>query len=133
MNTNYLAIFGPALTFVLTIASWFVTNYLNRKTEIAKASLNHRLELLTRTLNSINEVYKILAKYNGNPPTKEEQIYVIKSLATISEDIYILGTKEEQKRWKSIINDYKNQTIKSENLTTFANLIRNNYRRALGL
>ena len=133
MSDNFLTIFGPALTFVLTIASWFATNYLNRKTEIDKASLNHRLELLTRTLNSVNEVYKILAKYNGNPPTKEEQIYVIKSFATISEDIYILGTKEEQQKWKSIINDYNNQKINSENLIAFAMLIKDNYRRTLGL
>ena len=81
------------------------------------------------------EVYKILAKNNGspNPPTKEEQNYVRKSFASISDDLYILGTKKEQKIWKSIENDYIKNIIKSEALITFATLIKDNYRRTLGL
>jgi hypothetical protein len=131
MSTYILAI----ASFVVTVVSWFVQSHLNRKNEIAKTSLKYRLELLTKTLNSIMEVYKILAKNNGspNPPTKEEQNYVRKSFASISDDLYILGTKKEQKIWKSIENDYIKNIIKSEALITFATLIKDNYRRTLGL
>lgn len=126
----------PIIGFIITVVSWRKQSELNRENEIAKVRLKHRLELLRKTFEYTNKTYTILANNNGspNPPTKEEQNYVIKSFDSISEGIYLLGTKEEQQIWESIIYDFNNnKNINSENLITLLKLIRNNYRRELGL
>ena len=121
--------------FIITVASWYKQNGLNRKNEIAKVALKHRLELLTKILNSIKEIQAIQVRNNYSPNlTEEKQNYIAELLLSISQDIYILGTKEEQETWESVRNDFNNKKIiNEENLTTFATLIINNYRRALGL
>jgi|GEM_PF-2495733 hypothetical protein len=126
-----LAIFG----FKRTRDSWYIQSDLNRKNEIAKVALKHRLELLRKTFECVIKTYTILEKNNGspNPPTKAEQNYVRKSFDSISEGIYLLGTEEEQQIWESINNDYINNIINSGKLTAFLKLIIDSYRRELGL
>lgn len=141
--TLTFTIISTILGFVFTIFgfkstrdSWYIQSDLNRKNEIAKVALKYRIELLTKTYNSIIRIYTILKENNDspNPPTKEEQNYIKKSLDSISEGIFLLGTKEEQQICKSIIDDFNNnKNINSENLKALLKLTRNNYRRELGL
>jgi hypothetical protein len=126
----------PIIGFIITVVSWYKQSELNRKNEIAKVCLKYRLELLRKTFECIIKTHTILKENNGspNPPTKTEQNYVKKSFDSISEGICLLGTKEEQQIWESIIYDFNNnKNINSENLITLLKLIRNNYRRELGL
>ena len=127
------AIFGFGLTiwgFKITKLSWYKQSELNRENEIAK----HRLELLRKTFKYINKDCTILKNSYPNPPTKKEQSYVIKSFNSISEGIYLLGTKEEQEIWDFIMYDFhNNKNINSKNLLTLLELIKCNYRRELGL
>ncbi len=122
-------------SFIITVASWFILSRLSRKNEIAKASLKYRLELLKKILNSLEEIYAIMIRNDPhNPPIQEEQNFVAKSIISISEDLYILGTKEEQQKWESIKKDFfDNKNMSPEAFFTFAILIKDNYRRTLGL
>ena len=135
MSTDCFTIFATIFGFIITVVSWYEQSELNRKNEIAKVALKHRLELLRKIYNSVIQIYTILKKNNGspNPPTKAEQNYVRKSFASISEGIYLLGTEEEQQIWESINNDYINNIIKSGKLTAFLKLIIDSYRRELCL
>ncbi len=130
------AIIGFSLTirgFNITVASWYKQSELNRENEIAKVALKHRLELLENIRNSIKRIHSILT--NGkNPPIQKDQVYVAKTIISISEDLYILGTEEEQKTWESIRKDFfDKKTVNEDKFVAFAILIRDNYRRELGL
>lgn len=125
----------PIIGFIITVISWGKQSKLNRENEIAKVRLKYRLELLTKTLNSLKEIYAIMIRNDPhNPPIQEEQNFVAKSIISISEDLYILGTKEEQQRWEFIKNDFfDNKNMSPEAFFTFAISIKDNYRRELGL
>lgn len=63
--TIFATIFGFILTiigFIITVVSWYEQSELNRKNEIAKVALKHRLELLRKTYNSVIQIYTILKK-----------------------------------------------------------------------
>lgn len=125
----------PIIGFIITVVSWRKQSELNRENEIAKVRLKYRLELLTKILNSLKGIYAIMIKNDPhNPPIQEEQNFVAKSIISISEDLYILGTKEEQQRWESIKNDFfDNKNMSPEAFFTFTISIKDNYRRELGL
>ena len=140
--TLIFTIISTTLGFAFTIFgfkstrdSWYIQSDLNRKNEIAKVCLKHRLELLTKILNSVKQIQAIQARNNDSPNlTEEEKNYIAELLLSISQDIYVLGTKEEQQTWESVRNDFNNKKIISpKHFNTFKILIRNNYRRALGL
>lgn len=132
-----IAYFGFRLTiwgYKNTVAGWYKQSELNRENEIAKVALKHRLELLRKTFKYINKDCTILKNSFPNPPTKKEQNYVIKSFNSISEGIYLLGTKEEQEIWDIIMYDFhNNKNINSKNLLILLELVKVNYRRELGL
>lgn len=125
----------PIIGFIITVVSWRKQSDLNRKNKIAKVRLKNRLELLTKTLGSLKQIRIILTnnKDSPNPPTIQEQKYVVESFISINEDLGILGTKEEQQRWESIKNDFINKKIDSEKLDAFSALLKDVYRRELGL
>lgn len=131
-----VAYFGFRLTiwgYKNTVAGWYKQSELNRENEIAKVALKYRLELLENIRNSIKRIYSILT--NGkNPPIQKDQVYVAKTFISISEDLYILGTEEEQKTWESIRKDFfDKKTVNEDKFVAFAILINDNYRRELGL
>jgi hypothetical protein len=134
INTNTGFIF-TIISFIITILSWYKQSNLNRKNEIAKISLKYRLELLTKILNSMKQIQAIQVRNNNSPNlTEEKKNYIAELLLSISQDIYILGTKKEQQRWEYVRNDFNNKKIiDGEHLTAFTTLIINNYKRALGL
>ena len=83
----------------------------------------------------MKQIQAIQVRNNNSPNlTEEKKNYIAELLLSISQDIYILGTKKEQQRWEYVRNDFNNKKIiDGEHLTAFTTLIINNYKRALGL
>lgn len=109
------------------IFGWFVNGYLNRKNEIAKNKLEHRLP----TLKSFLKVVVFIDK-NESPFTEKG---FIEDIENVRMDFFLYGKDDEIKLYEKFIKSCESQNLEGANKALFElkYLVRERIRKELNI
>lgn len=114
--------------FIITIISWFINSYLNRKNEILKTTFKYQLWIY----EEFTEIYFSILKNNWNLKTKD-WIEILKLLTELQKKVILYLNKKEQKIFNELAESIKNNDNKKSliKLNEFYDLCKKNIRKKL--
>lgn len=112
---------------IAVITGWFVNGYLNRKNEIAKKRLDHRLP----TLKSFVKVWYFIQK-NSAPFTDPQFLILVEEARG---DFQLYGKSDEIELFEEFIKSYEIQNLQGANkaLAELVPLVRKRIRMELDI
>ncbi|WP_269620031.1 hypothetical protein [Zhongshania sp. BJYM1] len=109
------------LSAIIVVVGWFVNSYLNRRHEIAKKRIDHRLETLKSYLSFFIEAQKSKSLDGFNDVQVSFYLYGYDDEIELVEKITsIVTTKPDNPEWLKLLTD-------------LSILVRNRLRKQLGL
>ena len=120
---DWITIIGIAIVAI----GWFINADLNRKNEIAKKRLDHRLP----TLNSFLELVEFIRKNNQKPDDAE----FIRLTSKVGLDFQLYGQSDEIELYDIFLKACAGQNIQKalEALNTLAPLVKTRIRKELNI
>lgn len=129
MNTNSIEInhWITMFSVIIIVTGWFVNGYLNRKNEIAKKRIEHRLP----TLKSFLKIWYIITK-NSSPFEDTKFIILVEE---VRGDFHLYGRTDEIELFEQFIKSCETQDLDGANntLVQLVPLVRKRIRNELDI